>query len=69
MCLQVRGNRFTRFAMFHGGNEFPIQELKDVLKLSRFESTKDSHENNFTMLTTCKPMRVSQIQYDLNEFN
>jgi hypothetical protein len=55
--------------MFHGGNEFPFEKLKDVLGLKLFECTKDSHGNNFSMFTTVKQKRVSQILQHLEEFN
>jgi len=55
--------------MFHGGNEFPVQQLKDVLGLKQFECTKDSHGNNFSMFTTRKQKRVNQIMQRPEEFN
>ena len=38
--------------MFHSGNEFPIREMKNDLRLTNFECTRDSHGNNFTFFET-----------------
>ena len=55
--------------MFHSGNEFPVQNLKDILGLKHFECTTDSHGNHFTLFTTNERKRAAQIMNDLNEFN
>lgn len=65
----VQGSRYHRFAMFHSGNKFPIQEMKDMLDLTCFECTQDSHGNHFTIFTTREQKRVNQIIRVLKEFN
>ena len=55
--------------MFHSGNEFPIQEMKDVLDFTHFECTQDSHGNNFTFFITGGQKRVNQILQVFQEFN
>ena len=55
--------------MFYSGNKFPIQDLKDIMGLTRFECTQDSHGNHFTLFTTSERKRTSQIIRVLKEFN
>jgi hypothetical protein len=55
--------------MFHSGNEFPIREMKNDLRLTNFECTRDSHGNNFTFFETSAPKRVNQILHAFQEFN
>ena len=55
--------------MFHSGNEFPIQEMKNDLGLTNFECTRDSHGNNFTFFETSAPRRVNQILHKFQKFN
>ena len=55
--------------MFHSGNEFPVQDLRHSLGLSRFESTQDAHGNHFTLFTTIERKRSNQILDTLKEFN
>jgi cell division protein FtsB len=66
---QTREIKHQRFAMFHSGNAFPIQALKDLLCLSSFECTRDSHGNNYTIFNTTEQKRTNQILLIINEFN
>ena len=67
--FQVREVLHKRFAMFHSGNEFPLQYMKYPLGFSCFESTKDSHGNNFTLFTTREKKRTNQILDEVRIFN
>jgi hypothetical protein len=55
--------------MFHSGNAFPIEEMKDILNLTHFECTCDPHGNNFTIFVTREQKRVNQLLHVFEEFN